>query len=134
MYSRARLAAGVGIGILLFTLFFSVPRTSDSIDDAVSTQVSPEAPKVTVQDVYKKGVHTLTGSLEADNACASVSSEAFHERGDERESHIRVAITLVHHEGTCLQLPTRMRFTTSLTAPAKLPIVATVNGSPAILE
>ncbi len=134
MYSRTRLAIGVLIGIIAFSFFFSVPRTRDIVESTVLTTAMSEAPDVSLQDVFKKGVHTLTGSVEAQNACANLSVEALHEDAGAPEAHIRVAITLTPYEGTCLQLPTRMRFSAQISAPAKLPVVATVNDRPAIIE
>jgi hypothetical protein len=129
MHSHTRLAIGIGIGILAFSFFFSAPRTRDVIEETAPV-VTPVAFTVSAQDVFKKGVHTITGSIEAPNACATVRAEAFYEGAET----IRLAITMTPYEGTCLQLPTRMRFSTSVSAPAKTPLIATVNDAPAVLE
>ena len=132
MYSRSRLAIGVLIGILAFSFFFSVPRTRDVIEQSLPV-VAPEAPSVSVQDTFKKGSHTITGSVEAPNACATIHAEALYENAETPDARIHIVITMTPYEGTCLQLPTRMRFSVTVSAPAKLPIIATVNDAPAVL-
>lgn len=116
-------AAGI-IALVIFLVFaLSAPRARD---DDVPQQRSGEAtstPVVIVHDTFKKGLHTITGSLEAPNACSIISATA-----TTTEESIRVAISVQTDSQRCLQLPARKDFSTTVVAPPRLPITATVNG------
>lgn len=114
--------------VILIGFVFSVPRTRDVESVMSQENVVVRVPSVTLRDSFKKGVHTITGSLEASNACASVSAEASFV-GEGSESGILVALTLVDDGGVCLQMPTRVTFSASIPAPIDLPIRAMVNGT-----
>ncbi len=129
-YPRFYLVIGILVAVLAFVFLFSVPRTYDDVDEQIIVVSETEAPKVSLKDVFKKGAHTLTGSIEAPNACASVDAEAMYEKDVSGEERISIAITLTQHDGICLQLPTQLRFSESVSAPADLPISVTVNGEP----
>lgn len=104
-----------------FTLY--VPHTRDSGAPQTSVTAVVVVPPVTVRDSYKKGIHSITGSLEVLNACVRVTAIATTTGGG-----IRLAISTQVDTDVCLQLPTRAIFSTTITAPANLPITATVNG------
>lgn len=128
---RLRAAAAILAAVILIGFLISAPRTSEApvaLEAAVAPTIVPE---VTLKDVYKKGTHTISGSLAAPNACASVEASATQTTDTSGAEHILVAVTLTEGEGTCLEVPTVMTFSTTLAAPQGLPLRATVNGAPA---
>jgi len=74
-----------------------------------------------------KGVHTITGSLVAQNACTTVLAEATLVGDASSTQNILVAISMPKDSGICLQKETTLKFSTTITAPARLPIVLQVN-------
>lgn len=121
--AAAIIAAAIGIGFL-----FSVPHTSDVALSEEPDAASPTAPSVALRDVFKKGVHTITGYVEAPDACATASAQALLEGDAPETRRIVVAVSLEEGEGVCLELPTRADFSATLAAPAGVPLAATVNG------
>jgi hypothetical protein len=93
--------------------------------------VPSAVPSVVVRDVFKKSVHTLTGSIEMPNACTTLSVEASVQGNASTTEYILIAISMPDDAGICLQLPTNRDFNTTLSASADLPIIVTVNGAPA---
>ncbi len=123
------LAAATIIALVVFISFvISVPRTRDVVETA-TPYTETVVPLVTLRDTFKKGLHTITGSIEAPNACTSVSAEASVTGDATSTESILVAITMPVDEGVCLQLPTRTTFQTTLEAPVGLPLTVTVNGA-----
>jgi hypothetical protein len=119
-------AAIIGLVIIL-GFILSVPHTRDLPRPPEESEAKVVAiPTVTLHDAYKKGTHTITGSLLAPNACGTVSAQA-----SLAGEGIVVAITLSTDSEVCLELPTRINFSTTIAAPAQLPISASVNGSAA---
>ncbi len=118
------IALFVGGGFVL-----SVPHTRD-IATAPREQASPaRIPAVTLHDAFKKNLHTITGSIEAPDACTLVTATATVAGNASSTEDILVAISMPSDTGgVCLQLPTLMSFKTSVSAPAGLPLTATVNG------
>lgn len=126
---RLWIAAGIIALAIIIGFAFSVPHTTrDTISKSSPLPVA-SVPLVTVHDVFKKGVHTITGSLQAPNACTTVAAQATL-LGDASStgSRLRLALTMPIDSSVCLQLPTQVKFSTTVTAPAQLPITATVNG------
>lgn len=121
--SAAIIALVVSIGFVL-----SVPHTRDVVEIAAPSSET-KVPLVTLHDVFKKGLHTITGSIEASNACTSVRAEASVTGEASSTQSILVAITMADEAGICLQLPTPMAFQTTISAAARLPIIVTVNGA-----
>lgn len=120
------------IAVVIFAGFvLSVPHTRDIGNSKFSQSAAPSVPTVSLHDSFKKGVHTITGSIEAPNACASVDAQASLVGDASSASGILIALSLEKDSGVCLQVPTEIRFTTTITAPARLPIIATVNGESA---
>ncbi|MFI5260761.1 MAG: hypothetical protein ACHQU0_03135 [Candidatus Paceibacteria bacterium] len=99
------------------------PTTESSI---AGTQ---QAPSVALRDTFKKGMHTITGSVIAPDACTSVSAEATLAGTASSTQSILVAVSMPADSGICLQVATPMSFTTTLSAPAHLPLAVTVNGT-----
>ena len=113
--------------VIILGFILSVPHTRDIPKAPEPEKKEAVMPSVTLHDVYKKGTHTITGSLVAPNACSSVSAQT-----SLAGEGILVAVTLSIDSSVCLELPTRISFSTTIAAPAQLPLSATVNGSVAI--
>lgn len=130
-HSRLWVAATIIAGIILAGFIFLVPHTRD-----IAVKQSPQnegtvTPTVALSDTFKKGVHTITGTIEAPNACTSVGVEATPVGTASSTEGILVAISMPEDTGICLQVPTTVRISTTIEAPAHLPITATVNGASA---
>lgn len=125
-------AAAVIIACLILGGFvLSVPRARDGVKLPGAEAPAMPTPPVTLRDVYKKGTHTISGSLMAPNACMTLNASVQLTGEEPSPQGILVAITLTPNDGVCLQLPTKLAFTTTLAAPADLPLTATVNGAQA---
>ena len=119
-------AAIIGV-VVLIAFALSVPHTTDLKVEKKLVE-TPAIPVVVVKDVFKKGVHTISGSLVVPNACTPVSASATL-TGDASSTQ-SILLTLVSEtaSGICLQIPTKAPFQTTLTAPARLPLHVTANG------
>lgn len=122
-HTRLLVAASIIALFILGGFLLSVPRTPDVAMTEIAA-TAPSIPLVTLRDSFKKDVHTITGSLEAPNACAAVSAT-----GTTTDQGIHVAISMNSDTGVCLEVPTRMTFSITVIAPPNVPITATVNGS-----
>lgn len=126
-HTRLWVAAAIIAFIIIAGFAFSVPHTRDAARVSVSEGV-PTVPLVTLHDVFKKGLHTITGSLLAPNACTTLTARASL-RGDASSTEsILIALSMPSDVGVCLELPTRVNFSTTIAAPARVPLSATVNG------
>lgn len=128
-YTRLWTAAVVIALVVIVGFALSVPHTRDVALTASSQNKEASVPLVTLHDTFKKGVHTITGSLDAPNACAIVTAHAAFLNASSSEANIRIELSMPEDAGVCLQVPTRMDFSTTIAAPANLPLIATVNGS-----
>lgn len=130
-------AAAIITFVLVVGFVLSAPRTRDgALPPPSSTPAATSTPVVTLHDVFKKGVHTISGSLEAPDACMSATAEATligtsTNRQASSSPIIAVAIDMPADSGICLQEPTPVTFQATLAAPAGLPIEVTVNGAAA---
>ncbi len=116
------------IAIFIFIGFvLSVPRASDG-PSVPLTEEEASVPSVTLQDVFRRGTHTITASLFAPNACATLTASSTLQGNASSTESILVAITLATDTGVCLQVPTLMKVSTTVVAPADIPITASVNG------
>lgn len=127
-HMRLWVAAAVIASLIVAGFLLSVPHTRDIVETAKPPASPILPPPVTLHDVFKKGVHTITGSVEARNACTTVTAQASLEGASPEAQNIRVALSLESDAGVCLQMPTRINFSTTLVAPAQLSLIATVNG------
>lgn len=128
-HTRLGLVATIIAGIILVGFVISVPHTRDSADLLESTtEVIATVPEVTVRDVYRKGTHTITGSLQVPNPCSVIETQATLEGADSDTKSILVAITIPKDTGICLQEPVTLPFSVTIPAPTNLPIQVTVNG------
>jgi len=121
-------SAGIIATVILIAFALSVPHTRDVAVKLLPT-VAPIVPTVTLHDAFKKGLHTILGSIKAPNACTPVSASASLVGNASSTQSILVAISMQSDSGICLQVPTLVNFKTTVSAPANLPITATVNGS-----
>lgn len=129
-HTRLWIASAIIASIVLVGFVLSVPHTRD-VSETMHTQEEISIPALTVHDVYKKGVHTITGSIALPNACAAVGAEAGLVSAEASSTpHIILAISTIDEGGICLQLPTTTTFKTTVsTTTPKLPIVVTINGT-----
>ena len=126
-HARLWLASAIIIIVLVVGFVLSVPHTSEVIEKVTTQSKESRVPLVQLHDTFRKGVHTITGSIEVLNACAGVTAESSR-TGDES---ILVAISVSEDSNVCLQIPTDISFSTTVPAPANIPITATINGAPA---
>lgn len=127
-HMRLWVAATIIALLIIITFALSVPHTRDVEIRSPFPSATTSIPVVTLHDVFKKGIHTITGSIETPNACATVSAEARMTSDASNTESILVAISMHTDANVCLQLPTRTLFQTTIPAPAHLPFTATVNG------
>lgn len=120
---RLWIAAAIIAVVIVIGFVVSVPHTTRDTMPSVAREKAPPVPVVAIRDVYKKGVHTLSGSFTAPNACATASTTA-----SLAASSIMLEVALAGADGVCLELPTTLSFKATLAAPAGLPVVVTVNG------
>ncbi len=124
-HKRLYLAAAIIAGVLVLGFLLSVPRARDG-EVPNETVESEVVPPVAIRDSYKKGTHTISGTVIAPNACATLGASAVT-TGDPA-SAIVVELTFTEGEGVCLEVPTPLKFSTTLKAPEGLPLSTTVNG------
>ncbi len=132
-FSRLQMASAIIASIILIGFVFFVPHTREVASEHVAEKSETLPPTTTsnlpVHDLFKKGTHTITGSLEAPNACAIVQAQATLASSTDQTQVIRVAISIQKDEGVCLQEPTMMDFSATVVAPAHTPITTSVNGA-----
>ncbi len=122
------LTAAILIALAIIVGFaLSVPHTRDAGRTPMPAVSTTSSTTITLHDAYKKGVHTLTGSVTAPDACATASATA--ETAGTSSSSILLAIDMPADAGVCLELPTPISFSTTVTAPAGASVTATVNGA-----
>jgi hypothetical protein len=115
--------------ILVIGFILSVPHTHDVENKAApATDTASTTPIVTLNDSYRKGVHTLSGSVELPNVCTSLDAEATLLGDASSTQTIALSLSAPADTGTCLQLPMQTTFSTTISAPSGLPISVTVNG------
>ncbi|MFA6503038.1 MAG: hypothetical protein WCT45_02160 [Candidatus Paceibacterota bacterium] len=124
-HKRLFVAATIIACIIIAGFVLSVPHTRDTPAELAAPTASERVPEVALHDVYRKGVHTITGSLTVPNACVTVSASASPASDG---STIVVAVTTTDDGDVCLQRSHTVRFSTTVTAPANVPITASVNG------
>ena len=128
-HTRLLISAGIIALVIGLGFMLSVPHTTRDVVQKSAAETTPVVPVVTVRDTYKKGVHTITGSLQAPNACSTVTAQAALAGDASSTESIQLSLTMPTDTSVCLQLPTSAKFVATVTAPAKLPITVTVNGN-----
>ena len=127
-HTRFWIFAAIVVFVIIIGLVFSVPHVHDVVR-VPAPRVTTTMPIVTVHDTFKKGIHTIAGSIEAPDACTIVTPTAILEGNASSTESILIAISMPADTGVCLQIPTVMSFSTTIAAPPQIPITATVNGS-----
>ncbi len=125
-YAALIIAVAIMIGFAL-----SIPHTSEIEQIVEVEETAPIVPVVTIHDSYKKGVHTITGSLELPNACMTLLAEATAQTNASTTEAITLALTTSTDTGVCLQIPKVKNFSTTIEAPDDVPIQVLVNGAAA---
>ena len=116
------------IAIVILILFvLSVPHARDVKTALKQPSATSTIPVVTLHDSYRKGIHTLTGSVVVPTACVSIEAHASR-MGTSTEQTILLTLAIPTDPGVCLALPTQVTFSTTVSAPASLPINVLVNG------
>lgn len=132
-HTRLWIAVAIIALVVLVSFVLSVPHTRDVQEGPVLESIA-KIPSVTLQDIFKKGLHTITGSIETPNACTVVSADASIIGDASSTESILVAISMPDDAGTCLQLPTPVTFKTTISTLADLPLTVTVNGVTATIR
>lgn len=126
-HTRFYAAAAIILVVIVASFALSVPRTRD-----VAVRKAPVAtttiPAVTVRDSFRRGTHSISGSVEAPNACTAVTATATLEGDAENTARILLSLSMPEDSGICLQIPTHVPFTASIVAPESIPITVMVNG------
>ena len=130
-HTRLWIAATIIALVIAFGFMLSVPHTRDLPGVLPASATATSAPIVALSDVYKKSMHTISGSVMAADACASASADAILVGEATSTQRILVRVTLSDEPGVCLELPTRETFQATIAAPARLPLAVTVNGASA---
>lgn len=113
----------VVIIVVLFAVF--APRARNVVDDS-APRTTTTGPSVALHDVYKKGVHTISGLLQVPNPCTPISAEAVLSNNSGIPS-ILVDIKSQESYGVCLERKTLAKFTATIVAPPSLPIRVQIN-------
>ncbi len=130
-HKRLWIAASIIAFVIFISFMLSVPHTKDIEEKTLSKKSAQITPTVVVHDLFKKGVHTITGTVEVPNQCTSITAGASLQSTASSTGNIVVAISTTADSGVCLELPAHPTFQTSITAPANIPILVTVDGGDA---
>lgn len=128
IHTRLWAAAGIIAAVVIVGFILSMPRNSDGVASEGGDMATSSMPVVKVRDAYSKGVHTITGSILAPNACATVAASATLEGDASNTARILLSISLPIDTGICLQVPTNIPFETKVSGPASVPITVILNG------
>lgn len=125
-HTRLWTSAAIIALVIIVGFALSVPHTRD-LPRPPGSETVPTVPTVTINDSFKKGLHTITGSLIVANPCTIVTATASLVGSASSTQSILVAITMPEDTGVCLQEPVRVKFSTTIKADAGVPMQATVN-------
>jgi hypothetical protein len=126
--TRLWIVALIFAGIILVGFVFMVPHARDGAPAARISSEEPSMPTLALRDSFKKGLHTISGSVVAPNACVTVSATASITGSASTTQGILVTVSMPEDTGVCLERKTTLTFSTTVAAPAHLPIISTVNG------
>lgn len=127
-HMRLWASAAIITSIILIVFALSVPHTREVEIKTPLPAAEASPPVVVLRDSFRKGVHTISGSIETPNACTSVLASATLGGNAPDTQSILVTISTQSDSGVCLQVPTLVNFKTTVSGPANLQITATVNG------
>src|SRR6185369_11548792 len=117
--------------IILGGFILSVPHTRDVQEPQGNGSATAPTPIVKVHDVYRKGTHTITGTVQAPNPCTTLSTNAALSGDASSTQSIALTLTMPEDTGICVQQAVSLSFSATIAAPADTPISASVNGVPA---
>jgi len=126
-HKRLLIVATIIAAIVLAGFALSVPHTRDESGASAALPKS-DMPSVALRDSFRKGVHTIMGSITAPNPCTSVTATASPIGDPANPTGITVAVAMPAESGVCLERSTDVPFTATVAAPARLPITTSVNG------
>lgn len=126
-HKRLLIVATIIAVIVLAGFALSVPHTRD-LGGAPSPTAGSSMPSVALRDSFKKGVHTIAGSVTAPNPCTQVTAKATLIGDTATPTGIAVAVSMPEDSGVCLERVSTVPFSVTIVAPARLPILASVNG------
>ncbi len=127
-HKRLLVAATIIACVILAGFALSVPHTRDIVEKTSPQPATTPTPSVALHDAFRRGTHTITGSVEAPTPCTSLSASATTTGTASSTTGILVAVLMPADTGICLQQSTVLDFSATVAAPANLPITATVNG------
>lgn len=127
-HTRLWTSAAIIALVIIVVFVLSVPHTRDVPRPPESEKTALTVSTVTIHDSFKKGLHTITGSLTAANPCTIATATASLAGSASSTQSILLTISMPEDTGVCLQEPARMKFSTTIKADAGVPIQATVNG------
>lgn len=129
-HARLWISAAIIAGIVLVVFAFSVPHTRDLGAEESLKQEAPAAPAVSLEDSFRRGTRSFSGSVPVSSACSSATAEALF-AGDASSTppHIVLSISTIEPEGVCLRLPGTAEFSASLEAPEEATLEVRVNGA-----
>jgi hypothetical protein len=123
--------AAIFAAVIVAGFVLSVPHAREVPSGSAGSASAVAVPQVTLHDAYKKGVRTLSGTVTAPDACATVAAEASLTGDASSSPGILLALIIPPDAGTCLLLPTEIPFSAMLEAPAEAEVTVTVNGAEA---
>ena len=114
--------------LILASFVFLVPHAREDALEARPSTLEPNIPTFALRDAFRKGLHTITGSIEVPTVCTEVRAEVSLVGATSSAQSIFVAVSVPEDSGICLQRKSTVQFSTTLTAPANLPVKVLVNG------
>jgi len=128
-HKRLLIVAAIIAAIVFAGFILSVPHTTRDVEKALlQKSETSNTPNISIHDSFKKGMHTITGSVTAPNVCTAVTAQASPVGDALHPNGILIVFSMQRDLGVCLQVPTDVSFKVTMSAPAGLPITATVNG------
>lgn len=124
--NRVRLLISASICVVIIGVVFalSVPRATE-VQGPRDEARMPSAPTITFTDSVKKGFHTISGTVLATTACATLDAAAAHAS----TSEIRVDLSFSQEPGVCLERATPFPFQTTVLAPDAERLSVYLNGA-----
>lgn len=125
-HTRLWVAALIIIVVVVGIFVLSVPRAREVASPTGSTTASAQLP-ITYHDSYKKGMHTITGTVMVPDACTTITADASLDTTS-GSPRIELALSVPTDDQICLQVPTRLSFSVTVAASASTPIDVLLNG------
>ncbi len=125
---NVRLVVSIFICIVVITagIFFFATYEGAQVKEKVPTQATT-TPAVTLKDSFKKGIHTITGTVTVPTPCTEIDANAAVDSA-QNPPVIQVNITTTASEGICLLRAENEAFTLKVTAPESATVVTSVDG------